>query len=95
MSALIDELDQTRVQLAGCGAAALGATDPEHTAKRGDWGWSPSYEDTLRLRRRFDRLYEVLAAQAAGSLPIEVTEALAEVREDMLNPGTLRPRIRG
>jgi hypothetical protein len=85
MSILHDEIDQLRVQLAGCGAAALGATNPEHVAKRGDWGWSPAYEDVLRLRRRFDKLHEaVKQAMDVAILPLPVLRALEEVHEDML-----------
>lgn len=43
------ELEQTRVQLAGCLTAAEGSThDP---AKRGDYGWSLAYQKTLDLRQ--------------------------------------------
>jgi len=50
------EADQLRVQLAGCSVAALGGTNPKHVAVQGQWGWSPSYQDVLELRRRYDRL---------------------------------------
>lgn len=56
IKALIDQVEQLRVQLAGCGAAALGGTDHDKIAKDGDYGWSPSYRDTLILRRAFDDL---------------------------------------
>jgi hypothetical protein len=47
------ELEQARVHLAGCGVAALGGTtDP---AKRGDYGWSPAYQDVLYLRLKYDQ----------------------------------------
>ena len=50
--ALGAELEQCRVQLAGCGVAAMGGTkDP---AKQGDYGWSPSYQDVLNLRAELD-----------------------------------------
>ena len=55
-----EELEQERVQHAGCLVAAEGATDPEHTAKKGDYGWSLAYETTLSLRLRHDRLERVI-----------------------------------
>ena len=42
------DLEQARVQLAGCSVAAKGGTaNPAH---RGDYGWSVAYGDVLRLR---------------------------------------------
>lgn len=77
-----DEVEQLRVQLAGCGVAALGHTsDP---ANPGDYGWSPSYEDTLKLRLRFDALYEALSEAAdKESLPANVRDTFQAVRKNM------------
>lgn len=84
MSILHDEIDQLRVQLAGCGAAAQGATNPEHVAQPGDWGWSPAYEDVLRLRRRFDKLYAaVQEATGLSVLPLPLIRALSEIQQDI------------
>jgi hypothetical protein len=48
------ELEQTRVQLAGCGAAALGYDEGEE----GDYGWSASLGAVMDLRRKYEYLME-------------------------------------
>ncbi len=46
--ALANELEQCRVQLAGCLTAAEGGT--KYPAKQGDYGWSLAYQKTLECR---------------------------------------------
>jgi hypothetical protein len=58
IESLSREVEQLRVQLAGCSTAALGATRPEHIAVGGDYGWSPAYQDVLNLRLAYDELLE-------------------------------------
>ena len=50
IQALEKEVEQLRVQLAGCGAAAMQNTvDSIHDrAKAGDYGWSASYQDECK-----------------------------------------------
>lgn len=47
-----ERIDRLEVQLAGCGVAALGGT--KQPARKGDFGWSQSYQDVLELRIKYD-----------------------------------------
>jgi uncharacterized protein YdcH (DUF465 family) len=49
---LKEEAEQLRVKLAGCGVAAFGGK-PE--CNKGDYGWSPSYEDVKTLWKKYIR----------------------------------------
>ena len=48
------EIEQLMVQLAGCSVVALG--NIKNPAKEGDYGWSPSYQDVLDLRLKYEKL---------------------------------------
>lgn len=62
-----EELEQLRVQLAGCGVAALGWSPDGQAATPDMYGWSPSYADVLKLRRAFDKI-------SGGRSPDEILE---------------------
>jgi hypothetical protein len=53
-----EEIDQLRVQLAGCLAAAEGAT--KDVATEGMYGWSLAYQKTLELRLKYETFFDVL-----------------------------------
>ena len=50
------EVEQLRVQLAGCGVAALGYAKDNNDCKKGDYGWSASFEDCKNLWKKYTDL---------------------------------------
>jgi hypothetical protein len=50
-----EQIEQLRVQLAGCSVAALNGSESQE-AKPYSYGWSPAYSDVLKLRREYERL---------------------------------------
>lgn len=67
---LMEELDQLRTQLAGCSVAALGAT-MDQPAQKGDYGWSPAYQDVLDLREKY------LDLRAGMDLPGPISDQIS------------------
>jgi len=51
---LEDTIEQLRVQLAVCGVAALGYAKGKNDCKKGDYGWSVSFEDVKRMRAELE-----------------------------------------
>lgn len=81
LSAAQRELEQVRVQLAGCGVAALGGTTEAVVVKEGQYGWSVTYRDVLNLRRKYDALQpgkRKLTLRAVTSTKVEATDDLPE-----------------
>jgi hypothetical protein len=67
------EIERLRVQLAGCGVAALGGTSPETICTQDQWGWSPAYQSTLELRIKHDALSKRVAELVEGLRKLEWT----------------------
>lgn len=70
------DLEQTRVQLAGCSVAAKGFSNQQAT--QGQYGWSASYQDVLDLRAAYDKTRRELAEMRERERWIPVKERLPE-----------------
>ncbi len=96
------QVEQLRVQLAGCGVAASGGTAPEVMATSEMYSWSPSYQSVLDLRLKYDALRARLAEarRCVGWCPemerlrSEVGGMLAQRDEAWLRIDTLKARVR-
>jgi len=55
---LRDDIEKMTVQMAGISTAARGGTGCEVAAVKGQYGWSPAYQDVLELRIKYERLEE-------------------------------------
>lgn len=58
---LENDRDRLEMQLAGCGVAALGWSQGELSAKPGDYAYSVSYGDVVKLRDEFEKLKVALS----------------------------------
>ena len=76
------EVEQLRVQLAGCLTAAEGHMRGNNRASQGDYGWTPAYQAVLELREKWEG-----AAQAAYEWLYEkgVKDTISEPLRDYLN----------
>ena len=76
-------IEQLQTQLAGCSVAALGGT--EDPAKFGDYGWSPSYQDVLDLRKKFDSIIPALEIHLKAGGTNTIQQAIQIIRSVRLN----------
>lgn len=79
---LKSDLEQTQVQLAGCGVAAMQNTEGSkaHRVERGAYGWSDSYGDVCRMVDREIELRADLVAEIE-TLRYEL-DAVAEIKQE-------------
>jgi len=56
-----EEVDQLRVQLAGCLMAAEGA---RQEVFMGDYGWSPAYQKIIEIRKAYEKQKAMLPSEA-------------------------------
>lgn len=87
-----NEVDQLRVQLAGCSVAANGGT--RNPAKQGDYGWSPAYQDVLDLRIRSDRWNETLKLIASCE-PRHPDDVVSIARKALAGEPITNPLLEG
>lgn len=57
-----DKIEALEIKLAGCHVAATGWSKGGQVARQGDPGWSPSYEDVMELRQKYERLQTLIEA---------------------------------
>lgn len=75
------EIEQLRVQLAGCGVAAMQNTleSAKERAKEGDYGWSQSYADVcVAVDREIDLRKRLAEAEKANARLVRCLEASYE-----------------
>ena len=63
-AALTDQIEQLRVQLAGCSVAAVDSSEANQ-AQPGSYGWSVSYRDVQELKKKYDTTQKVAEAARA------------------------------
>lgn len=82
--AVEEEMEQLRVQLAGCSVAALGWAQGDNLAKRGDYGWSPSFQDVLDLRQKYEQILKEAESERAHAVEQLKDEQDREVYEYLM-----------
>ena len=91
--ALEDQREQLQVQLAGCGVAALGYATGKNSCNEGDYGWSASFDDVMRLRKKYEYLLSAPPPKDSetGPLPETTKDSLAETKTP--TPAPIAPLI--
>lgn len=73
------ELDQARVQLAGCLCASEGTGDADKV-KQGDYAWTPALQCIVEIRKDRDRLTDRYLAVVQLMTPEQIDRFLTEQR---------------
>jgi hypothetical protein len=74
---LSNEVEQLRVQLAGCGSAALGYGGD---CKKGDYGWSASFQDVQNLYEKYSKIDEYSAYLIDNCAITNVKDAMIHLK---------------
>lgn len=82
------EVEQLRVQLAGVLVAAGGGTSENVIAHKGQYGWSPAYQETLDLRTKYDTLVERIGRD---ELDDTITDQVAAFHQAFDYPVRFKP----
>ena len=75
---LADECEQLRIQLAGCGVAALGYARGENVVRPGSYGHSASLDDVNRLYENYRTLRNAIDQIANDSAPGDCAHDMAD-----------------
>ena len=80
---LKEEIDHLRIQLAGCGVAALGYAKDNNDCKKGGYGWSASFQDVKDLWEKYAKLTQELNTHKEAAAHFE-TELFYEKKKTEL-----------
>jgi hypothetical protein len=71
---LKEEIERLRVQLAGCGVAALGYATGKNAIEKGSYGYSASFQDVVDLWDKHQKLRERVEKLNTKRMDIEVKQ---------------------
>ena len=65
---LKEEIERLRVQLAGCGVAALGYATGKNAIEKGSYGYSASFQDVVDLWDKYQKLRERVSVEKIDNI---------------------------